>query len=272
MRQGLVRFFVFASLALGACECQSNVLLIQSQQGGGGGSEDGGTSDAGADADVGDASLACDPNDPTRPRCSGHVCLCANCVDDDADGLADALDPECAGSRDDDEATYGYGFASSPGKTCDDCYWDGNSGSGNDACSVSTQCSVSGTPANGSCATCAPTADCVSRCLAATPNGCDCFGCCEVFDASGTAHHVRLVSTCTAANLDDPTACPACLPNAACQNPCGRCELCPGRTLADLPADCGGVACDAPGAPCAADGSCPKGEYCSLGCCLTSLL
>ena len=269
MRQGLVRLLLFASLALSACDCQSSVLLIQSQDGPGGSLGDGGTSGS----DAGDASVVCDPNDPARPRCSGHVCLCANCLDDDGDGLVDSLDPECAGALDDDEATYGYGFTSSPGKNCDDCYWDGNSGSGNDDCSVSTQCSITGSPANGSCATCSPSAGCVSRCLAATPNGCDCFGCCEVFDAAGAAHHVRLVSTCTAATLGDPTACPACLPNAACRNPCGRCELCAGKTLADLPADCGGAAaCDAPSTPCEADGTCAAGGYCSFGCCLTSLL
>jgi hypothetical protein len=48
--------------------------------------------------------------------------------------------------------------------------------------------------------------------------------------------HVEISSTCTYADVDDPQKCPVCIPNAACENTCGHCELCIGKT--ELPADC----------------------------------
>jgi hypothetical protein len=80
-------------------------------------------------------------------------CQCSNGKDDDGDGLADEFDPECSGPYDNDESSYWTGI---PGdnrgsKAATECFFDGNSGSGND-----------------------------NMCHLWTPNGCDCFGCCFV--------------------------------------------------------------------------------------------
>jgi len=72
--------------------------------------------------------------------------------------------------------------------------------------------------------------------------------------------------------VDDEQACPRCVQNVDCGNTCGRCELCPGKTEADIPADCatdGGTpyTCDN-GQVCSDTIACPVNYYCHLGCCL----
>ncbi len=84
---------------------------------------------------------------------------------------------------------------------------------------------------------------CHSFCSPLTPNGCDCFGCCEL--PAGSGEYVFLGTlgsdgspTCTlaAAEAGDHTACHPCTPVADCLNTCDHCELCLGRTT--LPPDC----------------------------------
>jgi hypothetical protein len=82
------------------------------------------------------------------------------------------------------------------------------------------------------------------------------------------------------------------VPNDSCNNPCGRCELCPGKTIADLPADCtsqtgasdggtgtgGGTPKPTPGYTCDNNEqvcgtglpSCNSGTYCQFGCCIVA--
>src|SRR6185436_14059305 len=83
---------------------------------------------------------------------------------------------------------------------------------------------------------------CLDYCGPLTPNGCDCFGCCELpaesgkyvwlgSDADGTGS-----GSCSIAFIDDPTKCEPCLPVAGCLNDCAHCELCLGKLT--LPADC----------------------------------
>ena len=209
---------------------------------------------------------------------------CSNGLDDDGDGLADGLDPECSGPADNDEGTFGTGI---PGDNrdpdCQDCFFDGNSGAGDDGCNYATTCLTTGLPTSGHgiCATCEPTAACVDYCRARTPNGCDCFGCCTVTRTDGSTVDILLGGTCSEATLDDTTACPRCMKSTMCENTCGRCELCLGRTVADLPADCtpdggvpdGGVpyVCDPGIVPCDTAGACPAGYYCTLGCCILGI-
>ena len=136
---------------------------------------------------------------------------------------------------------------------------------------------------------------CIKFCAPLTPNGCDCFGCCTVQDADGNTADVTLSATCSVDKVTDEKACPCCVKSDACGNTCGRCELCPGKTEADLPADCtptggggtggtgntggttstGGGAggpsytCDGGEQVCGANlDPCPITHYCSLGCCL----
>lgn len=83
--------------------------------------------------------------------CGGHACQCSDGIDNDMDGLTDALDPECVSPYDDDEHSFATGI---PGDNMGsmaavECFFDGDSGRGND-----------------------------SRCV--VPNGCDCRGCCDV--------------------------------------------------------------------------------------------
>lgn len=98
--------------------------------------------------------------------CQGTACQCSNGLDDDGDGLADEFDPECSGPYDNDEATFWTGI---PGdnrgsNASRECFFDGNSGMGNDA-----------------------------NCQDWTPNGCDCFGCCDIdLNGNGTAETVGM--------------------------------------------------------------------------------
>src|SRR5690606_21808212 len=97
----------------------------------------------------------------------------------------------------------------------------------------------------GECTECTPSGTCVDTCLQRTPNGCDCFGCCQIEDGI-QSDSIRLAATCSMKDLADPIKCPRCTLNleydpavsaGPCFNPCGRCELCAGKTT--VPDDCG---------------------------------
>jgi hypothetical protein len=172
--------------------------------------------------------------------CGDAPCACSDGEDDDADGLIDLADPECVSSWDDDEASFATGISGdNRDEACQDCFFDGNSGSGNDGCRLPSSCLREGNASSGqgSCNSCEQTDRCVNFCKAYTPNGCDCFGCCSVHLANGNVVSVALGNGC---NIDgnDVTGCDSCVPNDSCRNECGRCELCPGKTIADLPSDC----------------------------------
>lgn len=226
-------------------------------------------------------------NDAGQVLCGTAPCACSDGVDQDADGLIDLADPECVSAWDNDEATLATGI---PGdnrdNACQDCFFDGNSGSGDDGCRRPSSCLTTGLPSGQSnnCSSCEVSTSCRNFCQAYTPNGCDCFGCCSVKLANGTVANVHLAPGC---NVDgnDVTGCTQCVPSTSCVNTCGRCELCPGKTLADLPADCastsipggdGGMdpgeitpSCDNGEARCGAGlPSCAVGSSCSFGCCV----
>jgi hypothetical protein len=126
---------------------------------------------------------------------------------------------------------------------------------------------------------------CIESCQPLTPNGCDCFGCCEV-NAGDETLFIVLASSCDYDDIDDEEACPRCVQNTECMNECGECELCPGKTVADLPASCfdnppptdGGApddppyTCDNGEAVCVTREDCQAGEYCSFGCCIPSVV
>jgi hypothetical protein len=95
--------------------------------------------------DASDAGLpSADPGDAARPSpalCGNAPCQCNNGQDDDGDGTIDGADVECTGALDDDERTFATGI---PGDNKDpkwqDCFFDGNSGAGNDGCNQHTCC------------------------------------------------------------------------------------------------------------------------------------
>jgi len=229
------------------------------------------------------AIVGCTPlvlADGTTPQCS-------DCKDNDGDGLADWFDPECAGPLDNDEKTFGTGIPGDNQDACkQDCFFDGNSGAGDDRCEWNLKCDPKNT-APGQCTydanfkNCPATqeAQCKSFCLGRTPNGCDCFGCCAVQKSDGSQVTVRLSSTCSVADIDDPTKCTPCAQVPDCTNPCDRCELCIGKT--QIPADCataptpdgappptGGQTCSNGAQVCNATTACPSGSYCVTGCCV----
>lgn len=233
----------------------------------------GGAPIAGSPSDAG----ACEPR-----TCRGRVYACGDCVDNDADGAIDALDPECLGACDDIEEAYIAGIPGQSGTGCEqDCYFDRNSGGGNDRCSWDLRCDPLSPGAATGCATTPAMVDgpacvearagqpaaCVTACGPLTPNGCDCFGCCELPARSGRFVHVG-AADCDAAHLDDTETCPRCTPVLPCVNDCEDCEACVGgaRPLSS----CGGAPAECPdGLPaCGAGASCALGAYCVTGCCV----
>lgn len=216
---------------------------------------------------------------------------CSDGKDNDGDGLVDGFDPECTGPADNDERSFATGI---PGDNRDpkwqDCFFDGNSGAGDDRCRYATECLTGDLPPDDK--DCTLSEACIKFCAPLVPNGCDCFGCCTVQVPAGGSVDVQTTGTCALDKIGDEAACPRCVKSAACGNTCGHCELCPGKTVADLPVDCSptgsggagsgaggtgaGGASDGPGYTC--DGgeqvcgvglpSCALGRYCSQGCCL----
>jgi hypothetical protein len=204
--------------------------------------------------------------------CGNQPCACSNNRDDDGDGFIDGFDAECTGPYDQDEGTFATGATKDGNPHCVDCFFDSNGGSGDDGCLLAVSCSVDGTTSDSvpACNTCTPSSRCVDSCLPRTPNGCDCFGCCELNLANDKVF-IRLTDTCSLRNVSDTEACPRCTVTESCFNPCGRCELCPGKTLDALPSDCaeGDLAytCEQ-GTACGDSTPCGYSEYCVQGCCV----
>jgi len=196
----------------------------------------------------------------------GGACQCSNGIDDDGDGQSDGFDAECTGIADDDEGTFATGI---PGDNQDpkwqDCFFDGNSGAGDDGCRYHTDCLTGELP--DSDPDCSVTQSCIDFCVERTPNGCDCFGCCTFETADGPVS-VQIGVTCDSANLDDEKACPRCEPSTQCGNECGECELCPGKE--ELPDTCEEEVptCDDGRQACDAETPCPSNYWCTQGCCI----
>lgn len=237
-----------------------------------------------------DPVIGCDDTCIVRD-CAGVVFECGDCIDNDGDCRIDGRDDQCLGACDDSEASLypdlpGGGIACRP-----DCYFDLDAGAGNDDCLWSHRCDPleippDYNPAGSACEYDPSTivsgqscfdmmsfqsSDCLDFCVPLTPNGCDCFGCCEV---PGTGQFFWLGSedefgtgSCDLNSLGDPSLCKPCTPVPACEKPCGTCELCVGKTT--LPASCTDQECpvgaDLCGLPGQAD--CPAGSFCITGCC-----
>ncbi len=209
--------------------------------------------------------------------CGSMPCACSNGLDDDADGLVDGFDPECTGAFDEDESSFATGLpGGGRGAPCQDCFFDANAGAGDDDCRYASSCGLVGNASGGTpqCSTCDVGATCRSACLPRTPNGCDCFGCCEI-RVAGQIIPIWLNDACSLETLDDATKCPRCTPNPGCFNECGECELCPGKTAADLNAACASdglpYTCGT-GAACGPAKPCSGLEYCAQGCCVLSVI
>lgn len=230
--------------------------------------------------------------------CQGKRFQCGDCTDNDGDGLLDSDDPDCTGPCDNTEDSYFGGIPGQNNAPCkEDCYFDLDTGSGNDQCYWDQECDPLAVAPDyppsgearcayqpnatvpGSAATCAELSTaqasaCLNYCLPITPNGCDCFGCCELPANSGQFVWIGSASqntgTCDASHVTDPAACRPCTPARSCFNACDPCEVCVGRTAPS--ADCrtsASTRCPATQAACGQPGeaACDAGAYCITGCC-----
>lgn len=232
-------------------------------------------------------------------RCKGKLYGCGDCRDNDGDGLVDADDPECLGACDNTEDSFHPGLPGQDSAACLlDCFFDHDRGSGNDDCFWSHRCdplSVApdyppggmecpydpDTAVGSGMRTCddlteQQSSKCEDKCLPVTPNGCDCFGCCELPARGGRFVWIGStqggVGSCDLQRLDDPDSCRPCTPVNSCFNPCTGCEACVGERAPA--ADCGGDGGPRPQCPdplraCGQTGqsSCADDEYCVTGCC-----
>lgn len=290
---GSVEWFSCALSAalLAACGTTTNVGVAESHPGGAAGPprwdaavpETGARVDAGtATGGVGGASVrdAGAPDAGDAGNCRVVLCLdqpnaCGDCVDNDGDGLVDLDDEGCITACDNSEDF----VAVTPGPTGEvdrcyrDCLFDSNTGSGDDQCRYNVGCwGVPECAARAdSCGTASATA-CIEQCLPRTPNGCDCYGCCEL--APGTFVYLRGNETtragcAAAADVNDPARCVPCTPVADCYNPCEACEECVSRR--EVPTSCGAASRCPGGTPCGASGMppCPGSMFCLTGCCVS---
>jgi hypothetical protein len=267
-----------------------------------------GDGDGDADASAGETDTSSqdtddptsDPTgDPTDPgpcqvaTCQGHTYQCGDCIDNDGDGLIDAADPGCWGPCDNNEAGW---KGEVPGQqnqsTClvMDCYFDQDSGAGNDDCYWSHSCDElepmgcnhnSNANVPGANASCGELFDeqsdlCLDFCGALTPNGCDCFGCCAVHLGDGEIHTVYIGTenngqgTCNVESAADPDLCNPCTQVPGCLKGCNpdECEICIGQT--EIPEDCDEAKCPDGIQSCNPQNGhadCQDGQSCITGCC-----
>jgi hypothetical protein len=165
--------------------------------------------------------------------CGGENCACSDGIDNDNDGVMDGFDVECTGPFDEDEGSFATGIS---GDNVDpkwqDCFFDGNSGAGNDGCRYHTDCLTGDKDQDDP--DCTVTQMCLEFCMARTPPGCDCFGCCTIPSDDGPVD-VFIASGC---DSNDISSCTSCVKSDSCDNECGECELCTGVTVNDLPDSC----------------------------------
>lgn len=227
------------------------LFAISCGDGGGSGNGDGGMDNGDGGNGTVDAppfSGECTPNGPYE---------CSDCADNDMDGKIDGFDPECTGPQDDREDSFATGI---PGDNIDatdqDCFFDGNSGQGNDGCNQHVCCLLQAKGATqqtpqeqlaadrAECARLAPQANadkytpaqcyqpfgmtpvptkCTMNCGPLTPPGCDCFGCCTVCTEDGCRDIVlnpAVSPDCDQSNVTDPG--PDGTDNTG-DEPCRRC-------------------------------------------------
>jgi hypothetical protein len=253
------------------------------------GETDVGSSATGAGAGSGQGGGSTGVGGGTGPggNCTPGGTQCTDCINNDGDGWIDSWDTECIGPLDNDEGSFATGI---PGDNVDpckqDCFFDGNSGQGDDGCLWELKCD----PENPGAPDCPydPNAmncpevnqQCIDFCLELTPNGCDCFGCCEITLKDGSSVTILIGATgCTEETASDPTICKACTQVQDCLNPCDPCDYCLGKTV--LPPECtpdggtGGMGggggtggCPADQLPCDPNTPCPPELYCLTGCCI----
>jgi hypothetical protein len=205
--------------------------------------------------------------------CAGKLYACGDCIDNDGDGKVDLADPECVSPCDDREDTFATGLPGDNMDPCNqDCFFDGNSGAGDDKCNWNLKCDPKNPggdicPYDPNYKNCPDTQpqQCLDTCK--VPNGCDCFGCCTV-EVDGMTYDIFLGDPDCA--LSDIDSCTQCTKNEDCDDACDpdKCEICFGET--EPPPGCEEPTCET-GEACTIDkqgnSTCPEGYYCQTGCC-----
>ncbi|MEZ4429322.1 MAG: hypothetical protein R3A51_16735 [Nannocystaceae bacterium] len=224
------------------------------------------------DGDGCDSNCLLEDVDPKAILCGVKLYECGDTIDNDNDGKIDLNDPECTTPCDDSESSLQTNL---PGQNKDckaDCYFDADSGQGNDQCVWNLQCDPMNPGADVGCPydpdlkQCDMVTEqpCFDYCSPLVPNGCDCFGCCEV---AGVFVYLDSNPECSLSNL---AACNPCTFFEDCNNPCkpDECEVCFGQDPDDLPPGCEEPKCDEPKTPCTNSDQCADGQFCSTGCCV----
>lgn len=228
------------------------------------------TTDTGTDeTDTGDVGPC------VEKMCGNKLYECGDCIDNDNDGTVDAGDIECLGPCDDDEDAFATGIPGDNADPCkQDCFWDGDSGQGNDGCDWNLKCDPENPggddcPYNPDFNNCPDgvTEMCKEVCNN-TPPGCDCFGCCTVTH-DGMEYDIYLGDDdCSLEDIEN--TCESCQKFQDCNNECEpeKCEQCFGE---ELPDGCEEPECPEDQMPCESDGeggdNCPEGYFCLSGCC-----
>ncbi len=201
--------------------------------------------------------------------CSGKMWACGDCMDNDGDGKVDAEDVECVNPCDDDEGSFATGIPGDGMDACkQDCFFDGNSGAGDDGCAWNLKCDPEN-PGAPKCMydpkfVCAPQDPmCLEVCD--PPTGCDCFGCCSVY-VDGELHDILLGDKdCSIEKFDQ---CSSCTKTEDCSPEECQPELCKPCINQPLPPDCEESMCEEGEASCKVNADCPgANEYCALGGC-----
>ncbi len=209
--------------------------------------------------------------EPGVIMCGNKIYECGDTLDNDMDGLVDLEDPECISPCDDSEASFETDL---PGQNNDckgDCYFDQNSGGGDDQCEWDLKCDPENPGAQIGCeydpnftmCDLEMPQECLDFCTPVVPNGCDCFGCCEIdgqFVYLGGAD----------CSLDNLEGCASCTFYENCNNTCEpeNCELCFGQDPEDLPPECMGATCPEGVTSCETIADCDVGFFCQTGCCV----
>jgi cysteine-rich repeat protein len=207
---------------------------------------------------------------PASIPCGNAIYTCGDTLDNDMDGFIDLDDPDCTTPCDDDESSLQTNLPGQNNDCKQDCFWDANSGQGDDHCVWNLKCDPENPGADIGCAydpnfnqcNVMMPQSCLDFCTPLVPNGCDCFGCCEI---NGEFIYLDSNPECSMDNLG---ACNSCTFFDECNNACEpeMCELCFGQDPEDLPDDCQEPSCDF-GTPCLQQADCGVGEFCQTGCC-----
>ena len=156
---------------------------------------------------------------------------CSDGMDNNSNGFIDLADWYCKTWDDNDESSFHSGVsgddANAPAAL--DCWFDTNSGSGDDGCSIHACCDLAGPcpaeldAAHFDAGSCSVSQQCVDSCAPLTRTACDCFGCCEI--CTGPAGCVDVFvnpvisPNCTLQTIGDPAACRRCVQNSTCLGP-----------------------------------------------------